>query len=201
MRFNLEKSYIENLKKYVGKDLNIIQSENRIEVIQDSEIQYILENSSNNNYIFYFMQRGKKFILGKYSSEIEMRRKFAIAINGFFGEKINYKNADKFEEEKNIIEIERLMNLYVGKDYYSIMNPQKMKMNLEKEEKDKYSIYFLDENGQKIYKEIKVEVPFVFYRFYSETLFFKVSIERVNRYEEIFNDILGCKEKFKLIIS
>ena len=41
---NLEKSSIENLNKYVGKNLNIIQNENRIEVIQGSEIQYILEN-------------------------------------------------------------------------------------------------------------------------------------------------------------
>ena len=55
MSFNLEKSYIENLKKYVGKDLNIIESENRIEVIQDSEIQYILEKNSKNNYIFFFL--------------------------------------------------------------------------------------------------------------------------------------------------
>ncbi|MBQ9012593.1 hypothetical protein [Clostridium sp. D43t1_170807_H7] len=44
MSFNLEKSSIENLNKYVGKNLNIIQNENRIEVIQGSEIQYILEN-------------------------------------------------------------------------------------------------------------------------------------------------------------
>ena len=32
MSFNLEKSSIENLNKYVGKNLNIIQNENRIEV-------------------------------------------------------------------------------------------------------------------------------------------------------------------------
>ena len=44
MSFNLEKSSIENLNKYVVNNLNIIQNENIIEVIQGSEIQYILEN-------------------------------------------------------------------------------------------------------------------------------------------------------------
>lgn len=202
MSFNLEKSYIENLKKYVGKDLNIIESENRIEVIQDSEIQYILEKNSKNNYIFYCMERGIKFILGEYLLEIEMRRKFAIAINGFLGEKINYNNGDEFQEGKDIVEIEKLMNLYVGKEYYSIKNPKKMKMNLEEEEeKGKYSIYLLGLNGEKVYKEKKLDAPFVFFRFYSEALFFKISIERINKYEKIFNDILGSKEKYNLIIS
>lgn len=60
MSLKLEKSYIENLKKYVGKDLNIIESENRIEVIRDNEIQYILENDLSSNYVFYCVERGKK---------------------------------------------------------------------------------------------------------------------------------------------
>lgn len=201
MSLNLERAYIENLKKYVGKDLNIIESENRIEVIRDNEIQYILENDLNSNYVFYCVERGKKITIGRYFTEMEMRRKFAIAIKGFFGEKINYNNGDKFEEAKNIIEVENLMSLYVGEEYYSIMNPKKMKINLEEEEKGKYSIYLLGENGEKQYKEKKLDVPFVFFRFYSEALFFKVSIERINEYEKIFNDILGSKEKYKLIVS
>ena len=77
MSFNLEKSSIENLNKYVGKNLNIIQNENRIEVIQGSEIQYILENDYNCHYAFYYVERGKKFIVEEYFSEIEMGRKFA----------------------------------------------------------------------------------------------------------------------------
>ena len=201
MSFDLEKSYIEKLKKYVGKDFNIVESENRIEVIQDGEIQYILEKNLKSNYVFYCVERGRKIVIGEYFSEIEMRRKFAIALNGFLGEKINYSNGDEFQEVQGITEVEKLMNLYVGKEYYSIMNPKKMKINLEEEGKGKYNIYLFGKSGLKIYKEKNLDAPFAYFRFYSEALYLKVTIERINKYEKVFNDILESKEKYELIVS
>ncbi|GAA0086259.1 hypothetical protein UT300007_26980 [Clostridium sp. CTA-7] len=199
MSLNLEKSYIDNLIKYVGKDFKIFEYENRIEIMQEYEIKYILENDLNSIYRFSCVERGESLEIEKYFSEQEMKRKFAITINGLIGQKIDYKNGEKFEEAKSITEVEKLMDLYVGKEYYSIMNAQKMKINLEKNGENEYSIYLLGENGEKQYKEKKLDAPFMFFRFYSEALFFKDSIERIDKYQLLFNDILNSQEKYDLI--
>lgn len=199
MSLNLQKSYIDNLRKYVGKDFKIFEYENRIEVMQDNEIKYILENDLNNCYRFFFLERGQSFEIEKYFSEQEMKRKFAISINGLIGEKIDYKNGERFEEAKSIIEVEKLMDLYIGKEYYSIMNAQKMKINLEKNRENEYSIYLLGENGEKQYKEKNLDAPFVFFRFYSEALFLKVNVQRIDKYQVLFNDTLSSQEKYDLI--
>ena len=60
-------------------------------------------------------------------------------------------------------------------------------------------IYKVNMEISNIKKKIRCTISF--FRFYSEALFFKVSIERINEYEKIFNDILGSKEKYKLIVS
>ena len=197
MSLILDKLYICNLEKYVGIKLKIIQKENNTEIIQDSELRYSLELKTDNIYIFSCIERGEKIKICEYSSELEMKRKLAISIRGFMGEKINYINGDDFENTKNIVELDKLMNLYIGEKYYSISNPQTMKINLEVSN-NKYSIYLFDKNGEKIYKEENEEAPYVFYRFYSESLFYKNMLEKINSYEIIFNDILTEKEKYEL---
>ncbi|TGY40637.1 hypothetical protein E5347_14935 [Clostridium sartagoforme] len=199
MSLNLDSLYISNLKRYVGKELKIIQDKNNIEIIQDNELQYSLEKKIDNSYSFFYIERGKRIEIAQYSSELEMKRKFAIVIRGLIGKKISYENGDEFENAQNIIEVERLMGLYIGKEYYSIMNPQKMKINLEFNNNNRYSIYLLEQNGDKIYKEQNEEPPFIFFRFYSEALFYKVMTERINSYEIIFDDILTNQEKYDLM--
>ena len=79
------------------------------------------------------------------------------------------------------------------------MNPEKMKINLEFNNNNRYSIYLLNQNGDKIYKEQNEEPPFIFFRFYSEALFYRVMIERIDSYEIIFADILTNQEKYDLM--
>ncbi|SHK19029.1 hypothetical protein SAMN02745163_03389 [Clostridium cavendishii DSM 21758] len=199
MSLNLDSLYISNLKRYVGGELKIIQGKNNIKIIHDNELQYRLENKIDNSYSLFYIERGKRIKIAQYSSELEMKRKFAIAIRGLIGKKISYKNGDDFENAQNIIEVERLMRLHIGKEYYSIMNPEKMKINLEFNNNNRYSIYLLHQNGDKIYKEQNEEPPFIFFRFYSEALFYKVMTERIDSYEIIFADILTNQEKYDLL--
>lgn len=199
MSLKLDSLYLGNLKKYVGIDLKITQGKNNLEIIQDNELQYGLEINIDNSYSFYYLERGKRVEISHYSSELEMKRKFAISIKGLMGEKISYKNGDDLENAKDTLEVEKLMDLYVGKEYYSIMNPQKMKINLEFNNTNRYSIYLLDQNGDKIYKEQNEEQSFIFFRLYSEALFLKVMTERIESYEKIFVDQLTNQEKYELM--
>lgn len=199
MGLNLDSLYISNLKRYVGVELKIKQGKNNIEIIQDNELQYSLENKIDNSYSLFYIERGKRIKIAQYSSELEMKRKFAIAIRGLIGKKICYGNEDDFENAQNIIEVERLMTLHIGKEYYSIMNPEKMKINLEFNNNNRYSIYLLNQNGDKIYKEQNEKPPFIFFRFYSEALFYKVMTERIDTYEIIFADLLTNQEKYDLM--
>jgi len=136
--------YFETLEKYVGKKLDIIKGENTIKFYDDVEIQYILEEKDK-IYSFYIVERGKRSKLAEYFSEREMKRELALTIKAFLGEEIDYSKSKEFDNIKNLEECKKLMNRYIEREYYSIMNPEAMKINLEKE-KDKYNIYFLNNN-------------------------------------------------------
>lgn len=40
-------------------------------------------------------------------------------------------------------DVNEIMKLHIGESYYSIMNPQKLKINLEEKGSNKYNIYLL----------------------------------------------------------
>ena len=201
MNICLEESYINNLEKYIGRKLNIIEKENRMEVIYDAEIQYVLRRNDINHYSFYLVQRNQSSEIAEYYSELEMKRKFSIAMKEIFGEKIDYSKTDEFEKAENLAEVENLMNLYVGQEYYSIKKPQKKKINLELTEEKKYSIYFLKENDKRNYIERNLKAPFAFCRFYNEALFLKMSIEKINEYQMIFADKMEDEEIYDMLDS
>lgn len=98
----------------------------------------------NNIYSFYVVERGKRSKLAEYFSEKEMKRNLAINIGGLFGETIDYNKSEEFNNIKDLKEGKKLMELYIEPEYYSIMNPQALKINLEQGEKQNtYNIYVL----------------------------------------------------------
>ena len=135
----------------------------------------------------------------EYYSEKEMETNFAIAIKGFFSEGIDYSGLEKIEGVVKLSDVNEIMKLHIGESYYSIMNPQKLKINLEEKGSNKYNIYLLGPNGECEYIEENEEAPFVFERFYNEAVYLKVILERVRGYEAIFEETLSEKEIYDII--
>ena len=185
--------YFETLEKYVGKKLDIIKGENTIKFYDDVEIQYILEEKDK-IYSFYIVERGKRSKLAEYFSEKEMKQELALTIKGLFGEKIDYNILEKCRNIKNLEEGKKLMDMYVESEYYSIMNPEIMKINLENaREEYKYNIYFLNDNNEKKYIEKDIDISFAFFRFYNEARSLKRHFKIIKEYEMIFDDSIENK--------
>lgn len=193
MSINLDDIYFEKLEKYVGKELNIFKEKNEIEFYADVEIQYILEEKDK-IYSFYIVERGKRSKLAEYFSEKEMKQELALTIKGLFGEKIDYSNLKRFRNINSLDEGKRLMSIYVESEYYSIMNPEIMKINLENaREEYKYNIYFLNDNNEKKYIEKDIDISFAFFRFYNEARSLKRHFKIIKEYEMIFDDSIENK--------
>lgn len=199
MNINFEEMYLEKLQKYVGRKLNIIQKENEIKIIYDVETSYVLKENHNKQYSFYSIQRNELMEIAEYYSEEEMKREFAIAIKGFFSEEIDYSGANKLETAKEMSVVKGVMESQIGNEYYSIGQSQEMKINLEQKGENEYNIYLLGTNGERNYIEENLEAPFVFVRFYNEALFLKVMKERIEEYQEIFNEKLSEEEIYNIV--
>lgn len=199
MEFILDIFYIEKLEEYIGKKIKIINQRNTIKVIKDVEMQYILEEDTPNHYSFYCVERGKPSLIANYSSVIKMKRNFAIIMKGILGDSLDYSKLEKFRQVNDRTELEKLMELYIGKEYYSIIKPEKRKINLEYTREGKYNIYLLWDENQKYYFEQNAEIPFAFFRFYTTALSFKSDLEDIRQYQEIFKDKLESEEIFDLL--
>lgn len=140
MSINLEKAYFKKLEEYVGKKLNIVSNENEITIIYDVETSYVLQEEKEIFY-FYCIQRNERIKIAEYYSEKEMETNFAIAIKGFFSEGIDYSGLEKIEGVVKLSDVNEIMKVHIGESYYSIMNPQKLKINLE--EKGQINIIFI----------------------------------------------------------
>ena len=198
MSIDLEKAYFKKLEEYVGKKINIVSNENEIRIIYDVETSYVLQEEKEIFY-FYCIQRNERIKIAEYYSEKEMETNFAIAIKGFFSEGIDYSGLEKIEGVVKLSDVNEIMKVHIGESYYSIMNPQKLKINLEEKGSNKYNIYLLGPNGECEYIEENEEAPFVFERFYNEAVYLKVILERVRGYEAIFEETLSEKEIYDII--
>lgn len=199
MEFILDTLYIKKLEEYIGKKIKIINQRNKVKVIEDVEMQYILEGNSPNHYSFYSVERGKPSLIANYSSTIKMKRHFAFRMKGIFKNSLDYSKSEELRHSKDITEVEKLMELYIGKEYYSIIKPQKRKINLEYLKNEKYNIYLLWDENQKYYFEQNAETSFAFFRFYNNALSFKSDLEDISQYQEIFEDKLESEEIFELL--
>lgn len=199
MEFILDTFYIKKLEEYIGKKIKIINQRNTVKVIEDVEMQYILEEDTPNHYSFYCVERGKPSLIANYSSTIKMKRNFAIIMKGILGDSLDYSKLEKFRQVNDRTELEKLMELYIGKEYYSIIKPEKRKINLEYTREGKYNIYLLWDENQKYYFEQNAEIPFTFFRFYTTALSFKSDLEDIKQYQEIFEDKLESEEIFDLL--
>ena len=52
------RDYLEKLKQYVGKDIQLVESDNEVHIYLDSEIQYFLRKKEQ-KYILYVSERRK----------------------------------------------------------------------------------------------------------------------------------------------
>ena len=140
------RDYLEKLKQYVGKDIQLVESDNEVHIYLDSEIQYFLRKKEQ-KYILYVSERGKETEEKRYTSEVDMKRNFALWVKSNFSENIKYPFSGKFREVTSVEELRILMQQYADEKTYSINDPKEEKINILKSEDGQYSIFFLDKNG------------------------------------------------------
>lgn len=196
----LDDAYFETLEKYVGKKLRIFtEEENRIEIYDDVEIQYLLEQKDN-VYSLYIIERGKPSKEADFFSEKELKQQFALIMKGLFGEPPDYSNLKPFYDIKGFEDGKKLIMQYGDPQYYSIMKPEPMKINLEKE-KDTYNIYFLNNKKEKAYIEKNADAPFALFRLYTASLSLKRHFKIRREYERVFEEKLENKEMYGLSLD
>lgn len=136
----LDRSYLEKLKVYLGKDVNISDNDNEIRVYVNAEIQYFLRKNGQ-RYILYMQERGKEIEEKEYMSEVEMKRNFAIWMKNIFSEDIKYPFSSKFREVRNVSELKNLMHQYANERLYSVNDLAEEKINIEQNESGLFSIF------------------------------------------------------------
>ena len=190
----IDKNYFNTLSEYVGKNILWKFKENKIIVRCDIQSFYTIEKIGTSNFLLYYNERGRETLMEEYSSEIELKRGFALQAKNHFENCFNYVHFSDFDNEKlDINSLKNKIELYCNSDYYSVDNSRKGRVNLESEENGKYSIYYLKWNGEKIYLEKKQDVPFVFCRFYAEITYMEKKIDLIKEYSEFFNDFISDK--------
>ena len=190
--------YLEKLKVYLGKDIEISDNGDEVKIYVDAEIQYFLRKSEE-RYILYMQERGNETKEKEYASELEMKRNFALWMKNTFGESIEYPFSGKFREAKSVSELKNLMSQYTEEALYSVNDLNEEKINIEQKEGDLYSIFFMDKNGNKYILEQDEEAPFVFKRFYNEVVYYGETLKQIEEYEEIFEDKLDYNVKIQLL--
>ena len=164
----------------------------------DSEIQYFLRKKEQ-KYILYVSERGKETEEKIYTSEVDMKRNFALWLKSNFSENIKYPFSGKFREVTSVEELRILMQQYADEKTYSINDPKEERINILKSEDGQYSIFFLDKNGKKYILEQETENPFVFKRFYNEVTYYGETMRQIREYEEVFEDKLEDDVKIQLL--
>ena len=89
------RDYLEKLKQYVGKDIQLVESDNEVHIYLDSEIQYFLRKKEQ-KYILYVSERGKETEEKIYTSEVDMKRNFALWLKSNFSENIKYPFSEPY---------------------------------------------------------------------------------------------------------
>lgn len=194
----LAKEYLKRLNQYVGKDIDILENSNELTIYYDVETKYILKKNQTNYKLFVEIRNARQE-METFSTELEMKRKFALWMKGIFGPSIEYPRTEEVEAASDMISLSNMINKYIESDFFSINCLQKNKINLEKRAGDCYDIFFLNENGEKKIIEENQPAPYIFGRFYNEIVFFQESINRINEYEIIFEDKLSYIEKIQLL--
>ena len=192
------RDYLEKLKQYVGKDIQLVESDNEVHIYLDSEIQYFLRKKEQ-KYILYVSERGKETEEKRYTSEVDMKRNFALWVKSNFSENIKYPFSGKFREVTSVEELRILMQQYADEKTYSINDSKEERINILKSEDGQYSIFFLDKNGKKYILEQETENPFVFKRFYNEVTYYGETMRKIREYEEVFEDKLEDDVKIQLL--
>lgn len=193
-----DSKYLENLKIYVGKDVIIYDRGDEADFYDDWDIQYFLRRKGQ-KYILIIKERGCERDLTIYDSEIEMKRNIALIVKNIYSKNIDYSLSEEFEDATNTLELKRLISKYADESLYSVNDVKEDRINIQSEENNLYSIFFLDKRGNRCFFERDAEAPFAFARFYNEVVSYRESLKRLETYEKAFQDWLDYDDKIDLL--
>jgi len=193
-----DNDYLAKLRRYLGKDITMLDNNNETSIYGDSETMYFLRNNGQ-QYILIMKERGIETKLAIFQTEIEMKRKFSLWMKNIFGNGFEYPHIDKFEDIEDASLLKELMFQYSDKELYSVDEEKEDKIILKKNQNDFYNLFFMNKNGKKHIFEQDEAAPFVFERFYTEVVFYGEMLERIKGYELIFEERIEYDMKIELL--
>lgn len=191
-------NYLEKLKKYIGKDIKVLDTESEVQIYVDAEIQYFLRKKEQ-QYVLVMQERGRETEERTYRNEIEMRRNFALLMKNVFTKGIEYRFAEKFRNVENITVLKELMRQYTNENLYAVNDLKEDKININENENGLYNILFLDKNGNRYILEQNRKAPFVLKRFYNEVVYYGETLKQIQEYEKVFEDKLDYNMKIEML--
>lgn len=194
----LDMCYMNKLSEYVGKKIDFLIDEKKLEIFADAEIYYILDKQ-NTHYLLSMSERGRVTELTEFYSSEEMQRGFPFWMRGLLGNSVDYSDVSKFEDVNDLEVLERLLKQYTKCNLYLInqMNVDKIVLSLI--EGDYYEVAFVDKTQKKHLIEQSGKAPFIFERFYTEIVRYREMLKCFEKYTSIFGDKLSYENKLQLL--
>lgn len=197
----ISEDYLKKLSQYVGRDIKWIIKKDEIIVQCDAEFSLIIQDNYS-TYFLYSEYRGKRELISKYNYDVEndLKVSFARRLRNNFNSGIDYSHSSKFEKANNIKEVVKLLSIYCDSNFYSVDNPQRGRINLESEKEGKYSVYYMDIDGNRHYHEKCEEHSFAFARFYNEIACLSGMVEQINDYSKVFGEKIDDQRTIQRLI-
>ncbi len=183
-----DKKYFEDLKRFVGMDLNLSEEGDSICINTNWEMQHGID-FVDGKYKFFYCERGRRYDDGNPCSEKWARYNFATLLRSAFRNKVHYEYIQYFYDiESEEVFIDR-MKKYCDAKFYSMYKPKRDAINLEKREDGSYRIYRIDENGKEVDYKIfdkNVKISEIYFKFYCDVTSYMHIRESQIDYEEYF---------------
>ncbi|AGN37667.1 hypothetical protein OIO07_20715 [Bacillus paralicheniformis] len=200
------------LKENLGEDYAVIShaEENKIGVYQkfnnciyQETFVELQENTENNMYYLILNQRGNEFIKEEFDNKEEGICALGIYAVSILGDRIrDIETQDKILEleDNEIKSLNKLLDLKIGENYFSIFKEKKIAVNLEQTKNGLYNIFYMTPDFKKVYLIKDREAPSAFLVLYNFSLKLKEVISLLNLWKNDFNINMQFEEKIRRLI-
>ncbi|WFF93021.1 hypothetical protein [Bacillus paralicheniformis] len=200
------------LKENLGEDYAVIShaEENKIGVYQkfnnciyQETFVELQENTENNIYYLILNQRGNEFIKEQFDNKEEGICALGIYAVSILGDRIrDIETQDKILEleDNEIKSLNKLLDLKIGENYFSIFKEKKIAVNLEQTKNGLYNIFYMTPDFKKVYLIKDREAPSAFLVLYNFSLKLKEVISLLNLWKNDFNINMQFEEKIRRLI-
>ncbi|MCY9289033.1 hypothetical protein MOF05_11585 [Bacillus haynesii] len=200
------------LKEKLGENYAVISQfkDNKIRVHQKAKDHIyqetfveLQENTENNIYYLILNQRGNEFIKEQFDNKEEGICALGIYAVSILGDRIrDIETQDKILEleDNEIKSLNKLLDLKIGENYFSVFKEKKIAVNLEQTKNGLYNIFYMTPDFKKVYLIKDRESPNAFLVLYNFSLKLKEVISLLNLWKNDFNISMQFEEKIRRLI-